>query len=71
MRVPWLPFHPLFTQHETYRGMIVGNNYCFTHSLSQIGQAIHYLRDIGTHRLYTSFNRSALIAAAAERLAYN
>ena len=34
------------------------------HSLSQSGQAIYSLRNIGSNRLYISLNQSAVIAAA-------
>ena len=42
-----------------------------SHSLSQSGHAIYSLSNIGTHRFYSSLNRSAFIATAAELLAYN
>jgi len=41
------------------------------HSLSQSGQAIYSLCNIGTHCLYTLLNRSVVIAAAAKVLAVN
>ena len=50
---------------------LLTGKYYVDHSLSQSGKAIYYLRNISTHRLYTSLNRSAVIAVAAELLAYN
>ena len=47
----------------------LSENLILDHSLFQSGQSIYSLRNIGTHRLYTSLNRSAVIAAAAELLA--